>query len=179
MDEAKKLRNWSIIGTFVVFIISGGWHFLYSDVLRNPVIGLIAPVNESPWEHLKLVFVPAIIWYVILYFIVGKKFPNFLFSHAVALLIMPVYMLLSYYTYHSFLKETLAVDIMNTYITIALGQFIAYKLTVSKLKLSGPRFKAAAVAIVLGIFAVYAAFTFAPPHWPMTLDINVMKYGIY
>jgi hypothetical protein len=177
MAEKKKLRNWSIVGAFVVFFIAGGWHFIYG-LLPNALVALIAPVNESPWEHLKLVFVPAIIWYVILYFIVGRKFPNFIFSHAVALLVMPVYMLLSYYTYHSFLEETLVVDIINTFVTAALGQFVAYKLTVSKLKLSGKRYKAAAAVIVLGIFAIYITFTFAPPHWPALLDRNVMNYGI-
>ncbi len=169
----RKLKKWSIIGVFVVFVLAAGWHFLY-DLLPCGFIAGIAPVNESPWEHAKLFFMPAIIWYVIMYFIVGKEFPNYIFSHAVALLFMPVFMLLLFYAYQTLLEETLPLDIANSFITIALGQFLAYKLTTSKLKLSGPGYNTAAMAIILGMLAVYIVFTFNPPHCDLFLNKTTM-----
>lgn len=178
MSDNKKLKVWSIAGIFIVFMLSGGWHFLYSDLLKSGVTAIIAPVNESPWEHAKLFFIPALIWYVILYFIVGRKFPNFIFSHAVSLIVMPLLMLLSFYAYQIFIPENLIIDIILTFIVVAVGQLLAYKLTTSKRNLSGQRYNIAAMAIVLALLAVFTIFTFNPPHWDIFLDTEKMKYGI-
>ncbi len=178
MDDKKKLRVWSIIGVFVVFLLAAGWHFVYSDVLKSGITAAIAPVNESPWEHAKLFFLPAIIWYVILYFIAGRKFENFIFSHAIALPIMPVIMLLLFYGYQLILPESLAIDILISFVVVALGQLIAYALTVSKKKLSGARWNAAAMIIVLVMLAVFIYFTYSPPKIDMFFDRSEMKYGI-
>ena len=60
--------------------------------------------------------------------------------------------------------DSLAADIILTLIVIALGQFIAYKLTVSNCKLSGAGFNIAAALIVIAMLAVFIAFTWYPPH---------------
>ncbi len=178
MSDKKKLMVWSVIGTFIVFLLAGGWHFLYSDVLKSGVTAAIAPVNESPWEHAKLFFVPAVIWYVILYFIAGRRFPNFVFSQALTLPLMPALMLGLFYAYQLFIPHNLAVDLTISYIIVALGQFIAYKLTVSKRDLSGPRFTAAAMAIVLGLLALFIVFTYSPPRFDIFMDPKSGRYGI-
>lgn len=38
----------------ILFLAGWLWHQLYAITGYNDVIGLIAPVNESMWEHLKL-----------------------------------------------------------------------------------------------------------------------------
>lgn len=178
MDAKKKLKVWSAVGVFAVFGLASGWHFLYSDVLRTGITAVLAPVNESPWEHAKLFFMPAVIWYVILYFIVGRKFPNFVFSHAIALIVMPVFMLAAYYIYSRFVEDTNVLDIVNTFLTAAVGQYTAYRLTTSRLRLSGLGFKTGASAIVIGILALFIVFTFYPPLCDMFFDRSRMKYGI-
>lgn len=178
MSDKKKLMIWSVIGTFVVFLLAGGWHFLYSDILKSGVTAAIAPVNESPWEHAKMFFVPALIWYIILYFIAGRKFPNFVFSHAVSLLVMPVLMFGLFYTYQLFVPDNLIVDIIISFVVIALGQLIAYKLTVSKRSLSGPVYTVVSLAIVLGLFVLYTVFTYNPPHFEIFADPESGRYGI-
>jgi hypothetical protein len=176
--EKKLLRRWSIIGVFITFLLDGGWHFLYSNVMQNGIIASIAPVNESPWEHAKLFFIPAIIVYLIIYLIAGKKFPNFIFSHAVSLLLMPVMMIALFYAYQIVIPDSLAADLVLTFIVLALGQLIAYKLTVSNLKLSGIGYNTAAAVIILAILAVFIAFTYNPPHWTPFMDPEKLKYGI-
>jgi hypothetical protein len=178
MDAKKKLKIWSAVGVFAVILLAAGWHFLYSDVVRNGLTAVLAPVNESPWEHAKLFFMPAIIWYVILCFIAGREFPNFVFSHALALVIMPAFMLAAYYIYSQFLKETIVLDIVNSFVTAALGQFAAYRLTTSGLRLSDAGYRTAAMAIVLVMLALFIVFTFYPPHCDMFFDSAHMKYGI-
>jgi hypothetical protein len=176
--EKKLLKKWSIISVFITFLLASGWHFLYSDIVQNGITAAIAPVNESPWEHSKLFFIPAIIVYLIIYFIIGRKFPNFIFSHALALLIMPIMMLLLFYAYQLVLPDSLAADIILTFIVIALAQLIAYKLTVSKCKLSGAGFNIASAVIVLAMLILFITFTYYPPHLIPFQDPNDLNYGI-
>lgn len=172
-----KLKRWSIIGVFISYLLAGGWHFLY-DALPCGVIAVIAPVNESPWEHAKLFLVPLLLWYTALYFIAGRKFPNFVFAHGMALLLMPALMLLLYYAYQSFFEETLPLDLINAFVTIAAGALLAYRLTVSKKDLSAAPYRIAALLAVIALLAVYAAFTFSPPHCGLFWDHSAQLYGI-
>lgn len=42
-------------------------HFLYDFTEQNPFAALIAPINESVWEHMKLLFFPFLLFSLIEY----------------------------------------------------------------------------------------------------------------
>lgn len=173
----KKLRKWSIIGVFFSFAIAGGWHFLY-EAAPCGIIAAIAPANESPWEHAKLFFLPAIIWYTAQYFIVGRRYPNYIFAHSIALPAMPALMLALYYAYVPLTGESLAANLINSFVTFAAGAWLAYRLTVSKKNFSRGIFKVAALLIVLALLAIFITFTFAPLHYALFYDTSAGHYGI-
>lgn len=52
----------TIAGILCVSILGTILHFTYRWSGRNPLIGLIAPVNESVWEHMKLLFFPMLLF---------------------------------------------------------------------------------------------------------------------
>ena len=52
----------TIAGILCVSILGTLLHFTYRWSGRNPLIGLIAPVNESVWEHMKLLFFPMLLF---------------------------------------------------------------------------------------------------------------------
>lgn len=175
----SKLKKWTIFGIFIVFLLAAFWHFLY-DLLPSDFIGAISPVNESPWEHAKLFFIPVILYYVALYFIVGKEYPNFIFGHSIALLVMPIFMLLFYYAYKTLLpgQHLFVLDMINSLLTVLLGAFVGYKLTTSNKDFSGTAYDIIAMIIVIGMLTVYVVFTFNPPICDMFLDKTQGKYGI-
>lgn len=174
-----NLKKWSIIGVFIVFGLAAFWHFLY-DLIPCDFVGAISPVNESPWEHAKLFFVPAILYYIVLYFIEGKNFPNFIFAHSIALLIMPIFMLLFHYAHNALLpmEETIVLDLINSFLTVSLGAFVGYKLTTSSKDLSTTGHHVIAMIIIISMLTIYITFTFNPPMCDMFLDKTQMKYGI-
>ncbi len=51
------MKKQAILSFFAAAVLAAAWHFLY-DVFPNPLTALLAPVNESVWEHLKLLFFP-------------------------------------------------------------------------------------------------------------------------
>lgn len=173
----KKLIIWEIIGVFVIFALGALWHFVYAKIPYR-VLAFIFPVNESPWEHVKLFFFPAIIYYVIQYFAAGKEYRNYVFGHGMSLIFMPVVMFALFYGYRLILgiDEKLLYDIIITFVVMALGSFLAYKITVSK-KHHGKKALAAFV-IATVMLLVQAYFTFFPVKVPLFYDKNEQTYGI-
>lgn len=51
-----------IAGILSVSILGTLLHFTYRWSGCNPLIGLIAPVNESVWEHMKLLYFPMLLF---------------------------------------------------------------------------------------------------------------------
>ena len=67
MDQVvnKQLKSYvrsSILGFFFTFIVGTLLHFAYDFSGENFFISLIAPINESVWEHLKLLFFPVLLY---------------------------------------------------------------------------------------------------------------------
>ncbi len=173
----QNLKSWSIAGLFVIFLLAGLWHFLYTW-LPGPLTAVLSPVNESPWEHTKLFFMPALIYFVIGQLTVGRAYPNFMLAHAAVLSLMPLLMLFIYGLFRAFGVESLVVDLVNTLIVIAFGMAVSYRLTVSSMPLAGLRGRVTAVLLVLGMLVVFAVFTYFPPHISIFQDSNTLRYGI-
>ena len=95
----KSISFWQMLG--FIFTGVGGTllHFLYDWTGQNPVVGAFSAVNESIWEHMKLLFFPMLVFSFLEYTRVGKDYPNFwcvkLFGSALGILAIPVL----YYTY--------------------------------------------------------------------------------
>lgn len=49
-------RHW-LLTALGAILAGAGLHFLW-QALPNPLLALISPVNESVWEHLKLLYWP-------------------------------------------------------------------------------------------------------------------------
>lgn len=62
MTDLKKRNLYLAFIPLSGILLASAWHFLY-DLAPCPFVGSFAPVNESVWEHLKIVFYPfLIIW---------------------------------------------------------------------------------------------------------------------
>lgn len=66
---------WSIVFGTVL-------HFLYGWTGENRVVGLYAAISESPWEHLKLLFFPVLVYTVWEYIWVGHRWKGYVLTRA-------------------------------------------------------------------------------------------------
>jgi len=176
MDN-KKLLIWSGIGIIIIFSLASLWHFVY-DWIPSGVSATIFPVNESAWEHVKMFFFPAIIFYVLQYLFIGKQYKNFIFSHGLMLIFMPALTLGLFYFYRLVLKipESLMIDIIITLICIAAGSLLGYRLTLFKKDFG--TLKYATIVIFLVLFTSYSILTFYTPHAQIFYDKNIEAYGL-
>ena len=58
----KELKRYTIIGIIFVLITGSFAHFVYGWSNQNHIAGLFTPINESIWEHMKLLFFPMLIY---------------------------------------------------------------------------------------------------------------------
>ena len=76
-DNYMKKIN-AVLEFIIVGAIGTLWHFVYDWTGDNHFIGFFFPVNESTWEHLKLIFFPALIYSVIEYYVIKNKPRNYI-----------------------------------------------------------------------------------------------------
>lgn len=65
----KTLRRYTVIGILFVMLTGTLAHFLYDWSGKHAVVGLFSPVNESVWEHMKLLFFPMLLYSL---FLIGR-----------------------------------------------------------------------------------------------------------
>ena len=56
-----------IIGAIFVILVGSLFHFLYILTNNNKIIGYFTAVNESTWEHIKLIIGPSFLWLIVEY----------------------------------------------------------------------------------------------------------------
>lgn len=72
-DIRKFYKKYVIVGFFIVGILGTLFHFVYDWSGQAWFVGLFVPVNESTWEHMKLLFIPMLLYITICFWFVRKK----------------------------------------------------------------------------------------------------------
>ena len=122
----KKITGLGILWTIVLGTLS---HFFYQWSHENMLVGLFSPVNESVWEHLKLLFFPALTYMFIEQKAMGKAMPGLLGKNLLGLFAGLLVMPLLFYGYTAFSgKSILLVDIGIFCVCVSLTFLLPYKL---------------------------------------------------
>ena len=72
-DDKKFYKRYIVTGFLFVGIFGTLFHFVYDWCRQARLIGLFVRVNESTWEHMKLLFIPMLIYIAICFQYVKKK----------------------------------------------------------------------------------------------------------
>ena len=122
----KKITGLGILWTIVLGTLS---HFFYQWSHENILIGLFSPVNESVWEHLKLLFFPALTYMFIEQKAMGKAMPGLFGKNLLGLFAGLLAMPLLFYGYTACSgKSILLVDIGIFCVCVSLTFLLPYKL---------------------------------------------------
>ena len=99
----KHLRHCTIIGIIFVMLTGTLSHFLYDWSGQNPVVGLFTPVNESIWEHMKLLFFPMLLYSLIMILKYRRQYPHIASALFFGLIAGTILIPAFYYAYTSVL----------------------------------------------------------------------------
>ena len=180
-----KLKNisittkWCLTSIPLLFFIGSFFHFSFGLSGDSPVVGAVSAVNESVWEHQKMLLLPVTGWWVIIYFLKRTKYQidrRKWFAGLAASLVFSVWTIpLAHYFYsEAFGVGFLVVDILILLLAVAVGQCIG--IHVYKHSKGIPFY--ASFIVVLFIFCVFILFTFYPPQLPWFRDSLTGLYGI-
>ena len=159
--------NRNIIAFFVISILGTLGHFLYEITGENSIIGLFFSVNESTWEHLKLLFFPALLYFTFEYFKCGKKQKNFIRAAALSILFGMLTIVVLFYTYKGILGKN--IDFIN--IAIYYIGVIATLLKRKKLLENGKTENQTADKFYLGILMIFILLFMVWTNNPPSLGI--------
>ena len=173
-----SLRKIKIISVFGIFILTFLLHFLY-QLIPTTFTAMFSPVNESIWEHQKLLFTSVIVYGIFDYLLIKKyniKHNNFFIALFVSsFLIIPIFLLI-YLPIYFRIGQNMFMNIFIMFIAIIISQFISYKILNTKKDL----YNANLVSIVLiGIlFIAFSYLTYYPIKTKLFFDTKEEKYGI-
>ncbi|OGO16182.1 MAG: hypothetical protein A2Z02_02245 [Chloroflexi bacterium RBG_16_48_7] len=172
----RNVLKWELLGIVFVFLVGALLHFVFEWSGDSRIVGAIASVNESVWEHFKQGFWPMCLYAAIEYGFLRKLTGNFFTAKAVAVYAIPLITGLIFYTYTAFTgEEILIVDILTFLVAVADGQLLSYKILTAP---ALPKYANVVSIIFIIILAVILiVFTFYPPHLPIFLD-HTGIYGI-
>ena len=173
----KYADKWYIAGTVFTIVFGTLLHFVYEWSGKNSIVGIFGAVNESTWEHLKLLFWPLLIFSILEYLFIGKKYNNYVFAKAVSFYAGILLIISLFYTYTGIIgKHFVALDISIFVVSVIVCQYIGYKITISSLKVSKTIYIISLIAIMLLVTA-FVFFTFNPPKIPLFKDPTTGGYG--
>ena len=164
----------------ILFLIGSLMHFLYDLSGKNIFVGLISAVNESVWEHSKMVLWPIICWWTIYYIKNNKKDRidrnKWFTAGLVALLVSLITIPMIYYFYTGvFGVEILIVDISILFLAVLFGQLLGLHVY----KYSKGVNASISIRIFIILILIFAIFTLYPPHSPLFKDGSTGQYGIW
>jgi hypothetical protein len=172
-----KVVLYELIGIVFIVVFGSLLHFTYEWSNSNPVVGAFSAVNESVWEHLKLVFYPTVVFALIEFGLIRRLVANFWLAKTVGVYVMVATIPAIFYVYTAFIGESiLAVDISSFVFAVVLGQLVSLKLLTYR-RLSG-RITWIALIFLIGLGVAFLVFTYMPPNQPIFQDPITGQYGI-
>lgn len=165
----KFVRTYHFIGIFVILLIAGPLHFAYEWSGENYFVGLVSPVSESIWEHLKMVYWPTLLWWILGYAVYGKRkslsLMRWFQAMAISIIFGMLIIVLWYYLWSGAIGIEATWVNFSSMISVVIGQLLA----IHVYRVAMPRwiYFGSGMLIVLALAVMTAYFTYYPPDLPI------------
>lgn len=160
-----SLRSLHVIGAIFTLIAGTLLHFVWEWSGRSNFTAVFSAVNESTWEHLKLLFVPFILFTVIEYFLYGKNLECFFTAKVRAVILGMITIVAVFYTYTGILGNNyFPLDIGTFILGVAVSWLYSYRYLSDAENTCSGSSELFSLLMILTIATAFAVFTFTPPN---------------
>ena len=170
------LSIWQLGGLTFTAVLGTILHFLYGLTGDNMAVAPFSAVNESTWEHMKLLFFSSLAFAYIQSFFFRKSYHGFwkikLLGSVLGLGLIPVL----FYTYNGAIGPSPAWFNVLSFFLAAGGEYLIENHLFSYNALGG-RGEWLAKILLLALALAFVFFTFSPPKLPIFLDPVTGGYG--
>jgi hypothetical protein len=166
------VKKWIFLSSLFIFIINFPLHFLY-DICPNFITSIFTPVNESIFEHMKMIFTSYLLIGIIysFYYKNSKYLASFLITSIICTCIYLVIFIPVYVN----IGENMIFTISLLFICILISQIGDYYI-VNLLKRKYQNLISFGIILIFLIISV--VFTYNPPHMSFFIDPTNLSYGI-
>lgn len=173
----KKLLKLEILGFIITSILGTLLHFAFEWSGESRIIALFAPINESPWEHMKMLYFPFFTFTIYTKFKLAKDKFNVYYSNYTAIVLGMIATLCYYYTLNGMLGGNNEwVNLSSFFVGMAAAFIISYFLINNTVGRGMPN-AIAGIMLVVTCLAFFL-FTFKPPLIPLFQDPINFTFGI-
>ncbi len=171
----KSLFIFEVLSTVFIFIVGTILHFTYTWSNNNYFVGMFSAINESTWEHLKLIFFPMLLMILVGNAYLKKEYPNYLCIKTKGLVLGISFIVIFFYTFSGIIGKNIGIiNISSFFIAVLLGEFYTYK----KLQENKRCSNSLGSIILLVLTLSFITFTFYPPHIGLFQDPTSGTFGI-
>ena len=173
-----NIKKFVLIYSIIIFLFGFITHNLYS--WAPSFLTVIFPVNESLFEHLKMIFITPVITGLILYFIAYSKrinYSNYFFSLYLTVMANIVLFFALYLPIYYRFGESMIITFVIYFISILLSQYLN-ALIMTKTK---DNFLLNIIGLIMLVtnYLILLYFTYNPLEVPFFFDTENEVYGIY
>lgn len=173
-----KVKLYATLGTIFTMAVGSVFHFLYEWSGKNSIIALFCAVNESIWEHLKLLVFPMLIFAIFEYLRIGSYYKNYLIAKALGILVGMLSIVMLFYTYTGIVGcHSLICDLIVFFISVIFANITTCTI-LNKKWLQAPLWQAAGFILIFIIVLAFFCFTYFAPHIALFKDSVTGSYGI-
>ena len=172
----KTIDLWQIWGFAITALCGTLLHFLYDWFDKSLVVAPFSSVNESTWEHMKLLFWSMFI-YAILQSFFFKNRDDFWCVKLRGILLGLVTIPVIYYTYNGAIRKSPDwLNISIFFVSVALVYLYENKLFKKETLYCKSQTIAFLILCIIGLF--FIIFTFTPPEIGLFQDPTNYSFGI-
>lgn len=172
----QSLSHWQIAGFLFTSILGTFLHFLFDLSGQSVITALFSAVNESIWEHMKLIYYPMLLFALVEYRFGGKNYKHFwcvkLVGIGLALYLIPTL----YYAYTGIFGTSvdwlnIAIFFFAAGVVFGVENFLFRNETVCRF----PSRVAFSLICIIGV--IFTVLTFLTPEIPFFKDPITGSYG--
>lgn len=170
----KNLLLWQFGGLTFATALGTILHFLY-DWTGLTLTAPVSAVNESTWEHMKILFFPMLIFaYIQSFYFKGQK--GFWWIKLLGTLVGVGAIPILFYTYNgAFGKSPDWLNIIFFFLAAGLGYLVEGILFKKEFSLPLPIIP---ILLLVASAVLFAVFTYSPPRLPIFQDPLTGGYGL-
>ena len=168
MRKERERRTLETAGMLFTLLFGNLLHFVYDWTGQAGWAAYLSAVNESTWEHMKLLAVPWLVWTVVT--IAANRCAASALPRAIGLLAGLAAIPALFYTYTGILGKSVGVvNILIFQAAVLLAYFVSASLQKSA-RLSSVPFQILGILLHLLAALAFLFFTSFPPSLPLFVD---------
>ncbi len=174
----KRLFWWELGGFLFAAALGTLLHFTYDWSGGSSAAAAFSAVNESTWEHMKLLFFPLFLLSMGQVFFLGRDYPNFLAARTAGTVLGLALIPVLFYTYTGVLGTNLLWADIAVFLLAVLGVFLLENRLLREGRFHRLWQQAVGLAVLWALAFCFVWCTYRPVHLALWRDPVTGAFGI-